>query len=169
MIPNSSPPCITVDGCSTQSFSKAFFRLLQWPIKAFIICKAFKDCNTLLNFTSNLMCLWRLWPNLILLWSWNGRETLLALYNDTLKVSAPGEPWQQSVTQTCTAVTEIRPIFMNCQALKLVIGECIIPQQPVFVVREFEKKILSRMGFVVWIPWPTTKWTNPCPLLWTPD
>lgn len=46
---------------------------------------------------------------------------------------------------------------MNCQALKLVVGECIIPQQPVFVVREFEKKYHLGMSFGVWIPW-TTEW-----------
>lgn len=45
-----------------------------------------------------------------------------------------------SVSQTCTDVTEIKPIFMNCQALKLFVGECIIPQQPVFVAGEFGKK-----------------------------
>lgn len=65
-----------------------------------------------------------------------------------------------SVSQTCTAVTEIKPIFMNCQALKLFVGECIIPQQPVFVAREFEKNILPRMSFGVWISWTTGSLKN---------
>lgn len=76
-------------------------------------------------------------------------EKLLAPCNGTFSVSVLGE-CDSSVSHTCTAVTEIRPIFVNCQALKLIVGECIIPQQPVFVVREFEKNILSRMSFGVW-------------------